>query len=509
MDQLLRYILLHGYRFIRNSINSWLIREENYLEDNNNLHQVAKNGDVEAIERLLVEDNESINELDANGMAPVHYAAARGHIEIVRTLLTQNNLNINVQTPITNITPLHYAAAHGHVEIIKLLLATRNITADAQDRDGSTALHYAVFSNHIEAVKLLIGMHNLVNNSGMHAIHCAAEHGSITTLRYMLEHCANIDIDLQDNQGNTAVHSCCRYLKKNNFANALQILVEHNANIDLQNFTGETALHILASNGNVDGVKLLVKQCNANINLRNNTGDTVMHFAAKNGHVNAVKFLLDCNFDINAQNDFEETPLMVCKNNNLGLKVAELFISHIVTSKHCNKADCTEQSCIEESEKFRANQAFINRNAVLAKIAMDMWTIKNIHVENHNVYSLYYLPNNISYIQMKYANYDVVENCYRHCEQIIPTIAKCVQDNIKCARLMPSIIENADKMAGFQYLPNEIRYKIFSYLGLRELEILQFLAADLNSPDVSSLQFNHEVDLNTQSIGVGVNESSV
>ncbi|KJV54237.1 ankyrin repeat family protein [Orientia tsutsugamushi str. Gilliam] len=89
MDQLLR-LLLHCYRFIRNGINFWLSREENYL-GSNSLHQFAKNGDVTAIERLLVQDNESINELDANGMTPLHYAAARGHIEIVRTLLTQNN----------------------------------------------------------------------------------------------------------------------------------------------------------------------------------------------------------------------------------------------------------------------------------------------------------------------------------------------------------------------------------------------------------------------------------
>lgn len=508
MDQLLRYILLHCYRFIRNSISLWLIREENHL-DNNSLHQLAKDGNVAAVERLLVENNENINELDANGMAPLHYAAARGHTEIVRLLLTQNNLNINVQTPVTNITSLHYAAAHGRVEIINILLAMRNIIADAQDQNGETALHYAVCFDHIEAVKLLIGMHNLVNNSGMHAIHCAAEHGSITTLRYMLEHCADIDIDLQDNQGNTAVHFCCRYLKKDNFASALQVLAEHNANIGLQNFTGETALHILAGNGNVDGVKLLVEQYNADINLRDNHGNTVMHFAAKNGHTDVVRFLLDCNFDINVQNDSEETPLMVCKNNNLGLKVAELLISHIVTSKHCNKADCTEQSCIEQSEKFGVNQAFIDRNEALAKRARDMWTIKNTYVENQSLYSLYYLQNNISYMQMKYANYDVVENCYMTCEKNIPTIAKRVQNNIKYARLMPIVIENADKMAGFQYLPNEIRYQIFSYLGLRELEALQLLADDLNSSNVSSLQFNNEVDLNTQPIGVVVNESSV
>lgn len=508
MDQLLRYILLHCYRFIRNSINFWLIREENYLDNNNDLHQLAKDGNVAAVERLLVEDNENINELDTNGMAALHYAAARGHVEIVRTLLTQNNLDINVKTPITHITPLHYAATHGHVEIIKLLLATRNVIADTQDQNGSTALHYAVVLDHVEAVKLLIGMHNLVNNSGMHAIHCAAEHGSVATLQYMLEHCADIDIDLPDNQGNTAIHSCCRHFKKDTLASVLQILAEHNATIDLQNFTGETALHILSGNGNADGVKLLVKQYNANINLRDNHGNTVMHFAAKNGHTDVVRFFLDCNFDINAQNDFEETSLMVCKNNNLGLKIAELFISHIVTSKHCNKDNCTEQSCIEQSEKFGVNQEFIDRNEALAKRATDMWTIKNTYVNNYNLYNLYYLSNNISYMQMKYANYDVVENCYMYCAQTIPTIAKRVQDNIKYARLMPSIIENADKMAGFQYLPNEIRYKIFSYLGLRELEALQLLADDLNSSNVSSLQFNNEVDLNTQPIGVG-NESSV
>ncbi|KJV56057.1 ankyrin repeat domain-containing protein [Orientia tsutsugamushi] len=58
-------------------------------------------------------------------------------------------------------TALHYAALHGNIGSIKLLLKYNSKISNLQDICGNTALHYAAARCHIDSVKLLLNHNNL------------------------------------------------------------------------------------------------------------------------------------------------------------------------------------------------------------------------------------------------------------------------------------------------------------------------------------------------------------
>jgi hypothetical protein len=81
---------------------------------------------------------------------------------------------------------------------------------------------------------------------------------------------------------------------KNRNINLLRKLIADGANVNHQNFNGETALHIAASMGNIQMVQYLISQ-GANINARTGTKWMPIHHAMRFGHANVANYLISRN----------------------------------------------------------------------------------------------------------------------------------------------------------------------------------------------------------------------
>jgi hypothetical protein len=81
-----------------------------------------------------------------------------------------------------------------------------------------------------------------------------------------------------------------RAVMNNNFQIA-EFLLERNANPDIQNIYGETALHMAVENGNHKIINLLLEK-SANPDLQQQDGETPMHLAALKGDYKVIKLLL-------------------------------------------------------------------------------------------------------------------------------------------------------------------------------------------------------------------------
>ena len=111
-------------------------------------------------------------------------------------------------------------------------------------------------------------------------------------------------------------------------SNEIEMIVRHGFPIDSRVAkTGDTALHIACSRGNVHlAIKLL--SLNANINCQNLNGTTALMKASKNGHIETVRYLLgtkDRSADIDRTNNNGDTALLMSLRYNFENVAMELI----------------------------------------------------------------------------------------------------------------------------------------------------------------------------------------
>lgn len=313
------------------------------------LHTAALNGDKDIV-CLLLQHNISLLEKCGNEQTVLHLAAQNDHDKVARLLLEHNGVDKQAKDKIGR-TPFHIAAAH-HVDVIQLFL-DHKVEKEIRDNEGNTVLHLATASGREGNVKLLIdnGFNtDAINNAGESPLHIACSQGniSITTLllchesretinasnnggrtpinaknlkgRTALHHASKrghdevvkllldygAQVDLQDQNGNTALHITC--VPWRNTGEIPKILLQHDAMANIQNEHGHTALHYAAMKGDSNLVQLLLKK-NASVNIQNSEGETALHFAVEKGDPKLVQLFLEKKARVNIQNNKGETAL--------------------------------------------------------------------------------------------------------------------------------------------------------------------------------------------------------
>ena len=115
------------------------------------IHDAAKNGDLEKVRALLKANPDLANSKDDTGETPLHFATGKGSKEIVELLLT-NKADVNVKDKAGE-TPLHYAA-YGGKEVAEILLAHK-ADVNAKDDTGNTPLQLATMMDRKDVADLL------------------------------------------------------------------------------------------------------------------------------------------------------------------------------------------------------------------------------------------------------------------------------------------------------------------------------------------------------------------
>ena len=116
------------------------------------LHDAAKRGDVQSIERILAMQAGNLDDLKY-GFAPIHLAAKGGHVKAVSLLLDSGSA-VEARA-LSGATPLHCAAEANSTEVLSLLLMRgANLHAEANERDS--VLHTAALNGRLAATRLLV-----------------------------------------------------------------------------------------------------------------------------------------------------------------------------------------------------------------------------------------------------------------------------------------------------------------------------------------------------------------
>uniref|UniRef100_A0A0G4GJZ2 Uncharacterized protein n=1 Tax=Chromera velia CCMP2878 TaxID=1169474 RepID=A0A0G4GJZ2_9ALVE len=110
---------------------------------------------------------------------------------------------------------------------------------------------------------------------------------------------ANANVDMQDKSGMTALILA----SENGRTDIVRLLVDAKANVDMQDSYGSTAMMLASENGHTDIVQLLVDG-NANVDMQDKNGKTALILASENGRTGIVRLLVDANANVDMQDTY-------------------------------------------------------------------------------------------------------------------------------------------------------------------------------------------------------------
>uniref|UniRef100_A0A8C2EB59 E3 ubiquitin-protein ligase HACE1 n=1 Tax=Cyprinus carpio TaxID=7962 RepID=A0A8C2EB59_CYPCA len=188
------------------------------------------------------------------------------------------------ETAVYTLMPMVMADQHRSVS--ELLLNSKFDVNYAFGRVKRSLLHIAANCGSVECLVLLLkrgANPNYQDISGCTPLHLAARNGCIFV--ELLEY--NADVNICNNEGLTAIH----WLAVNGRTELLHDLVQHVSNVDVEDAMGQTALHVACQNGHKTTVQCLLDS-GADINRPNVSGATPLYFACSHGQRDTAQILL-------------------------------------------------------------------------------------------------------------------------------------------------------------------------------------------------------------------------
>ncbi|GJQ85972.1 hypothetical protein Trydic_g21818 [Trypoxylus dichotomus] len=269
------------------------------------LHIAAACNSAKCVSYLL-DRIQNPNVTDRSGRTALHHAVLNGHNEIVELLISRGCI-VNACDK-KDCRPMHWAAYKGHADTIEILLQ-RGADINAQDRNQYTPLHVAAASGAVSVVDVLIGngadveAQNAYGNTPLH-VACLNGHGSFASelLRY------RTDKQATNFRGQTPLHLAAA---STHGVHCLNLLVNHEADINRQSLDGRTPLHMTAIYGRFTRSKTLIDK-GAIVDCVDSNGCTALHIAAHYGHELLSNTLLSYGASPSRKGFEGRTPLHMC-----------------------------------------------------------------------------------------------------------------------------------------------------------------------------------------------------
>ena len=227
------------------------------------------------------------------------------------TLKILSNSNIELHKPLDDhgTTFLHWAACCKDARICEYVLRHGvDFTIDSKNHFGATPLHYAARCNR-EACRPLIQFNadvNSVTNEGFTPLQKAVISGNYNACKILCEN-KMINVNWQNKVKETALHQAVfhrvpRYADPNDpykpqvsdddYTLMVKELLQRGASANIQDNSGDTALHVSATY-EMDYIAKQLLHHNADINIRNNSGKTALELAEKNEYAHVRNLIKD------------------------------------------------------------------------------------------------------------------------------------------------------------------------------------------------------------------------
>ena len=220
-------------------------------------------------------------------------AASHGRLKVTAELSLKFSNDVKVLSK-----ALIRSCVENHLDVVKWLgehsAADVNYNNNEWWQEDYTPLIAACSKDHLDIVKYLIETcHadvNLIDRYGYTSLIKACGNVSISVSMYLLCEVSDLNVNIADNDGNTALHYVV-WCSKDNY----------------------TQLHKACDRGNVTEVRRLVFVQGHKVNLHDNIGYTPLHWACYYGHSDIVETLMLAGADETITNNKGQTPAQVAE----------------------------------------------------------------------------------------------------------------------------------------------------------------------------------------------------
>uniref|UniRef100_A0A3B4ZCS6 Si:ch211-1o7.2 n=1 Tax=Stegastes partitus TaxID=144197 RepID=A0A3B4ZCS6_9TELE len=142
---------------------------------------------------------------------------------------------------------------------------------------------------------------------GLPALHVACLYGQLDAIQLLVD--SQLEwINSRDSEGRRPLHVVLTFQSSPNTSACLRYLLEHEADANRTTDSGQTPLHLAASEGLLECVEILVK-AGADVLAQDSTGLTPLDFARIRHHREVARYLKSCMWQADKKKEMEERKL--------------------------------------------------------------------------------------------------------------------------------------------------------------------------------------------------------
>lgn len=356
-------------------------RQREVAEGEQGLLSAARKGDMGQVRRAIAA-GVNVNARDEKGRTPLHLATS--HIDVLQ-LLIANGADPNASAN-NGSSPLHMAATYGASEAARALLRAGADRFHSND-SGEYPFVIALKQGNPQMLQALLdglSLQDLVAkfpvNGACFLLLTAAKNGQDEMLKQLLD--AGINAAIADANKNSALHFALT-------ASAVELLVAHGADPNMQNVRGCTPVHEAAASGNLAQLTALLKlggnpvaldagarqplfyalqpersDCAkllmplSDMRATDSDGNSLLHFAIL-GKASASVFQELCARGclINAANKLQQTPLHLAAQKD-NVEIVRILLDRKADTRarnasHHTPLDCANSAAMKDLFKSR------------------------------------------------------------------------------------------------------------------------------------------------------------